>query len=258
MMKVLVMALIFCFLSLNSAQAVYFSTPNYNRSLHQHRVYNPYYHGHYNHSSYSLPVYLYSLDPYAAPVKSTNNYAQSEIRVLTRNQALALKNNDCNCAQPQTSFTQPERLPSPEAKVQVSHRQQTEGSSITLDASASTGQDLRYDWSIRERAWQQFNGPQINLNLPAGTYNLVLTVTDQSGAQDQANFPVTFVTANNQTVTPQTNTTSNLPQGFPGLGQQQNFILPEVPNMPNSPFVINTGSNLDKAPSFLSGMRALR
>jgi len=153
-------------------------------------------------------------------------------------------------------------MPEPEAKVKASHRNQTEGGSILLDATGSEGRELTYEWKVLGQPKVKLQGSRTSLRLPAGDYTVCLIIRDRLGVENQLEFPVSFVPKAQAVATARPSNgveaSPNVLQWLPGAPSlhQDNYVLPNggVPRGP-SPFVIEAGTAIP-SDGFVSGMRA--
>lgn len=146
----------------------------------------------------------------------------------------------------------------PKTAVTVSHRSQVERTTIQLDASASQGRALTYEWKVRGQSKVKLQGARTSLRLPAGDYTICLTIRDRLGVEDTVEFPVSFVVKENlvtKQAQPPTEASPNLLRFLPGAPSINNYVLPSngVPRGP-SPFVVEAGTAIP-GDGYVSGMR---
>ena len=154
-------------------------------------------------------------------------------------------------------------MPAPQAQVKVSHRTQTAGQTITLDASASTGRQLYFRWSVRGQPHLNLIGARTNLRLPAGDYTVRLRVIDRLGVEDVVDFPVSFTpapvnqlrTANSPAIISARSVAApSLLSQLPGVSQADFIVPAEGIRTGPSPFVVDAGT-ARPGDGFVSGMR---
>ncbi len=84
--------------------------------------------------------------------------------------------------------------PAPQVKVTVSHRTQSVGQPIRLDASKTIGEGLSYEWKILDDPYAPVaKGQMTSLRFTTpGDRTICLRIIDQAGNIEEINFPVTI------------------------------------------------------------------
>lgn len=150
----------------------------------------------------------------------------------------------------------------PKTQVSVSHRAQTENLNIILDGSASEGRKLTYEWTVQGQPQIKYTTARVNLRLPAGDYQVKLSIRDRLGTKNSVVFPVTFTSqspVNPLTPIATTTQTSSLVNQISSINPtRNNFVNPPGGVPPSvSPFKVEAGTAIS-SDGYVSGMRALR